>query len=84
MSWKKGPMPAGTWNWGGVVPVGTGTYGFFFADFHGDHVILIPSGKRVEPHEVAFYNNSLELPPRVSAAVEGGKFADNVKGERIQ
>jgi hypothetical protein len=84
--WKKGPMPKNTWNWGGVVPAGQGSYGFMFADFHGDHVILCPSGKRLEPHEVAFYNNSLELPPKAAAeaVVPGGKFAEEVQGRRLE
>jgi hypothetical protein len=61
MSWKKGPLPKDTFNWGGVVPVGLDS-GFYFADFWGDHVIVVPTGKRLEPHEVAYYNNCLTEP----------------------
>jgi hypothetical protein len=49
----------------------TGYHGFFFADFHGDHVIVNPGDKeheeRVEPADVMFYNNCLtcELPPDI-------------------
>jgi hypothetical protein len=64
MAWKKGPMPPDTYNWGGVVPVGedTGT-GFYFADFCGDHVKIVPDGRVLKAHEVACYDNGLELPP---------------------
>lgn len=59
--WQKGPLPPNTWNWGGVVPTGT-TSGFYFADFCGDHV---KCGDRVlKPDEVAWFDNSLELPPK--------------------
>jgi len=61
--WKDGPLPPGTWNWGGVVLKDMAS-GFYFADFHGDHVTLVPSGRRVEAEEVLMYNNSLELPPQ--------------------
>lgn len=61
MAWKKGPLPAGTYYWGGVVKVGQGTTGFYFADFRGDHVTT-PDGERIEADEVAFYDNSLRLP----------------------
>lgn len=71
MAWQKGPMPAGTYNWGGVVPAGEGmTGGFYFADFHGDHVILVGSGlgktpdRVLQPEEVAWFDNGLELPPQ--------------------
>lgn len=61
--WKKGPLPAGTWQWGGVMVHGESTMGFHFADFKGDHVLLFDkNNRRVEAWEVAFYNNSLTLP----------------------
>lgn len=69
--WKKGPLPPGTYNWGGVVLVGDSPDGFYFADFCGDHAIVL-KGKigdtnsvdtRVEADQIAMYNNSLELPP---------------------
>lgn len=69
MAWKKGPLPAGTYNWGGVVPVGQeGGYGFYFADFCGDHVKALEAGEHGEsrvlkPEEVAYYDNSLEPSP---------------------
>jgi hypothetical protein len=68
MAWKKGPLPAGTWNYGGVVPVGEDPAdGFYFADFCGDHVKLCPSDKLLKAHEVALYDNSLELPEGCSS-----------------
>ncbi len=68
MAWQKGPLPPGTWNWGGVALKGaTFATGFYFADFHGDHVIL-DNGKRIEAADVAWYDNSITLPP-----VEGVK-----------
>lgn len=64
--WKKGPLPPGTWNWGGIV-VGPRTRdpvsGFYFADFRGDHVLRLPDNERVEAADVLYYNNSLDLPP---------------------
>jgi hypothetical protein len=69
--WHKGPLPPNTYNWGGVVAVGDeGKMGFMFADFGGDKVTLVGtgSGRRsdtvLRPDEVAWYNNSLTLPPR--------------------
>lgn len=73
MAWKKGPLPPGTWNWGGVVLVDEETgCGFYFADFCGDHVKLCPDGRAVKPAEIALYDNSLELPPNCSGRA-GGK-----------
>ncbi len=66
MSWKRGPLPAGTWNWGGVVPFDMKGTGFFFADFKGNHVEILKADgtiRRLEPHEVIWYNNALDLPP---------------------
>jgi hypothetical protein len=66
MAWKRGPLPPGTYHWGGVILVGEDTSlgAFHFADFAGDHV-KISSGRGpkriVQPNEVAFYNNCLEL-----------------------
>lgn len=71
MSWKKGPLPAGTWNWGGVVPVGQNSQGFMFADFCGDHVKICPGGDILKADEVAFYDNGLELPPHITS---GGRI----------
>lgn len=62
MAWKKGPLPPDTWHWGGVVLVGEEGYGFYFADFRGDHILIIPGQKRVEASDVAWYDNNLELP----------------------
>lgn len=61
--WKPGPLPPDTWYWGGVVLVGQTGTGFYFADFCGDHVKLCPDDKVIKAEEIAFYNNSLELPP---------------------
>jgi hypothetical protein len=74
MAWQRGPLPKGTWNWGGVVTIAMlsesgKSSGFHFADFCGDHVKVetFKDGRRgherVEAHEVAFYNNALDLPP---------------------
>lgn len=65
-NWKKGPLPANTYNWGGVVPVGENIKGFYFADFSGDFVTIIVSGQSrvLKADEVAWYNNSLDLPPQ--------------------
>lgn len=66
MAWKKGPLPAGSYNWGGVVPTdGSGGGGFYFADFKGDHVELVglDPPRALKADEVKWYDNSLELPP---------------------
>lgn len=66
MAWLPGPMPKGTWHWGAVKLIEQGSVnGFYFADFHGDHVLIHQHGeqRRIEPHEIAFYDNSLTLPP---------------------
>jgi hypothetical protein len=73
VAWKRGPLPPGTYNWGGVVPAGENTGGgFYFADFCGDHVVCGPGDagpcRRLEAHEVAWYDNGLELPPPESRA----------------
>lgn len=67
--WHKGPLPAETWNWGGVVPVGSDPHvGFYFADFQGDHVLIQKSINglcvwvRIQPEEVAYFNNCLSMP----------------------
>lgn len=72
--WKPGPLPPNTWNWGGVVPVDEVGGGFYFADFCGDHVKLVSDGKTLpkegrilKAHEVALYDNSLEVPPSCKA-----------------
>lgn len=62
--WKEGPLPPKTYHWGGVVTHEHKYWSFSFADFCGDHVKLVPSGKRLESHEVRLYCNCLELPPR--------------------
>ncbi len=59
--WFPGPLPSGTFGFGGVVPVGEGS--FRFADFCGDHVKCCPGGMVLLPDMVAFYNNCLTLPP---------------------
>lgn len=63
MAWLKGPLPPDTWNWGGVVPVGEDAkFGFYFADFCGDHAKLNPGERIIQANEVALYDNSIELP----------------------
>lgn len=63
--WKKGPLPADTWMWGGVVPVGEESGGFYFADFKGDTVEIVGCGepRTLKADEVAYYANCLTLPP---------------------
>lgn len=65
MAWKKGPLPRGSYGWGGVVPFDHEGTGFYFADFDGDKTTAYTgAGDRVlQPHEVKWYDNSLELPP---------------------
>lgn len=77
MTWQKGPLPPDTWMWGGVVPVGVSPRGFYFADFHGDHVTVnpgTPEAKDLKSEEVAWYCNCLCLPPTGSGGVEGYSF----------
>ncbi len=76
MSWKQGPLPPDTWNWGGVSlfnNFGDPEDGFYFADFKGDHAVLVPDGKVVKPEEVAWWNNCLNLPPGNSTHRMGAK-----------
>ncbi len=63
MAWKRGPLPPDTFQWGGVVPTDHDGSGFYFADFHGDHVCICPGDRTLKADEVAWYDNSLELPP---------------------
>lgn len=67
-NWKDGPMPAGTYGWGGVVPLDYHGDGFFFADFQGDTVNMIggggEGGERVlKANEVGKYNNAITTLP---------------------
>lgn len=65
MTWKKGPPPPGTYNWGGVVLVGKEPSGFYFAEFRGDHVVIDPHSDkeaRLSPEQVAYYSDCLRLP----------------------
>lgn len=66
--WKPGPVPPGTYGWGGVVPHGYHQKGFFFASFEGNKVVLAagPEFARVlQLDEVKLYDNSLSLPPAI-------------------
>jgi hypothetical protein len=76
--WKKGPMPADTFGWGGIVSTsdvtvkeleeGSYTGGFQFADFRGDHILLpMQENRRVEAENIAFYNNSITLPIKIES-----------------
>lgn len=75
MSWKNGPLPPKTYGFGGVVPVGLKTAGFYFADFRGDTVKAVglinnATGEDftiLTAEQVAQYDNSLELPPQKGA-----------------
>ena len=65
MPWQRGPLPPNTYQYGAVVTVDTVKQGgFLYADFRGDHVITtVGNGnKRIEPHEVLWFDNSIELP----------------------
>lgn len=80
MAWKEGPLPPDTYGWGGVVLMedGKGATGFYFADFHGDHVLALKGNKdewqRVEPDQVQWYDNGLQLPlPRGVTGLAGPK-----------
>ncbi len=64
MAWTRGPMPAGTYGWGGVVPAGMNAEGFLFADFCGDYVRLADGSEDcLGPDDIEWYDNSLTLPP---------------------
>lgn len=63
MGWQKGPLPPNTYQWGGVVPTDHEGSGFYFADFQGDCVKIFPGDRVLRPHEVAWYDNSITLPP---------------------
>lgn len=69
MAWKQGPLPKDTYGWGGVVPFDQSGDGFYFADFCGDHVKCCPGERKLLAHEVALYDNSLELPPGLKGRV---------------
>ena len=68
-AWKQGPLPADTYNWGGVVPASDPKRcGFYWADFCGDHVKMFDKPNFREftvltAEDVAWFNNSLDLPP---------------------
>jgi hypothetical protein len=72
MAWQKGPLPPDTYGWGGVVPAGEETVGgFYFADFCGDHVKIYPGERTIRHHQVAYYDNSLTLPPSATGRAGG-------------
>ncbi len=73
--WKKGPLPKDTYQWGGAVPFDGAGGGFYFADFQGDHCTL-DTGRVLQAHEVAWYNNCLDLPPTESGATKRAIHAD--------
>ena len=64
--WQKGPPPQGTWFWGGIVLEDSDPdNGFLLASFSGDHALIQEDGrfkKRVEFHDIAYWNNDLEWP----------------------
>lgn len=72
--WLKGPLPPNTYDWGAVVPVGSEGRWFYFADFQGDRVEICGTDDKppriLKPEEVAYYNNSITLPP-ASLGVQG-------------
>jgi hypothetical protein len=74
MAWNKGPLPPGTYLWGGVVPINHKGSGFFFADFRGDHVVVNPGDpqyeRKITAEEVRWWNNGLDLPPEKYGAID--------------
>jgi hypothetical protein len=81
MAWKRGPLPPGTYNWGGIVNTEAARLGgFFFADFHGDHALVIGKAgridERVEAGDVLAYDNGLELPDLPGLHVRGRAGAE--------
>ena len=72
--WRKGPLPMGTYGWGGVVPTDHEGSGFFFADFCGDHVKVLRghNWQRLLPDQVVMYCNDIAMPPNArSDAIRG-------------
>lgn len=82
MSWKTGPLPADTYGWGGVVPVDmVESGGFLFANFCGDTVEASLGSRILKPFEVAYYDNSLTLPPNMTGrGVKSDNPDDRPKG----
>lgn len=72
MAWKKGPLPVGTFGWGGIVREDKDpAYGFEWASFGGDHVhIGTEDGEIVEADKIAYYDNSIQLPVKRHMAKE--------------
>lgn len=71
--WKQGPMPKDTWYWGGVVTkelAESNSQGFFLCGFNGDHAVLVHNNQAVPAEEIVFYNNSIELPPKVEFEIK--------------
>ena len=71
--WRAGPLPPDTYWWGGVVlksqkPINGVYTGFFMASFCGDHVEIHDrqvdrtTPLIVQPEDIVYYNNSLQLP----------------------
>lgn len=64
--WHQGPLPANTYQFGGIVLKGLDpNRGFHFADFRGDHVMVVTSSgdlKRHEANEIGYWNNSITIP----------------------
>lgn len=65
--WRKGPLPADSWYWGGLVPADLHGSGFYYADFRGDHAILTPGDRKIEAADIAWYNNCIDMPPGPAA-----------------
>lgn len=72
--WYRGPLPAGTYNWGAVVLASNPPGTCYMADFAGDHAKVqctdlpgkVVSGGtiRVEANEILAYTNAIPLPPK--------------------
>ncbi len=78
--WHIGPMPAKTYWFGGVVLKGDRPEsGFYFADFHGDYVLISDGGTRrsnkVFPDQIAYWNNSIRVPIVVKTTIESKSAA---------
>lgn len=67
MTWHRGPLPSGTYGWGGVVPAMVEFYpfvgdGFYFVRFEGDRVRRVDD-TFLYSYEIAWWNNCLTDPP---------------------
>ncbi len=61
--WLDGPVPQGTFYWGAVVLKDMPPHSFYFADFRGDHVmVLTDKWTRTELADIVKYTNCINVP----------------------